>query len=284
MSENLKIDESFEESAQSSGSIHLYEFSDFEQNSPSFDGKVEEYEIQDLGQYKERQKKLNEPIIKKERIHMEDNQFSVSPVVDHFRGLQEQAAREREERFQRELEERFAKVKEQAYQEGFEKGQKEGFEKIQNELAQEATDKVQMLENYIQAIHEERLELLKAEKTNIYELVKTLTKWVILRELEDDGAYLERLLEKLILEIQSKSNLLLKVDKEYFSAMPEVCEIVEQKLGELQNTRVEVLQRTQNDKEKGLILECDNGIIDGTLATQFETLEKLFSNLDVYDN
>merc|ERR1711916_141834 len=97
------------------------------------------------------------------------------------------------------------------------------------DLKNEANEKIQALEEYIQSIHDQRLKLLKEEKTNIYEIVKSLTKWVILRELEDDGAYLERLLEKLILEVQNKSNLLLKVDKDYFEGMPEICELVEEK-------------------------------------------------------
>lgn len=267
-----------------SGSVEMYEFSDFEKGEVETDVEVSDYEIKDLREYRQQVIESSQPIIKKERLHMEGNNFVIAPVVDHFRGLQDQAKREREERFQSELSKKFEEVREQAYKEGLEAGKKQGYEDIQNELQSVAVEKIQVLESYIQSIHDERAELLKSEKKNIYEIVKTLTKWVILRELEDDGAYLERLLGKLILEIQSKSNLLLKVDKEYLESMPEIFELVEQRVGELTNTRVEPIARTNGEKEKGLILESENGIIDGTMNAQLENLENLFNELDVYES
>lgn len=279
--QNIENAQNFDESG---ASVEVYEFADFENDAPQLDIDVSDYKIRDLREYREAVQEKIQPIIKKERVHMEGSQFVVSPVVDHHRGLKDQAIREKEDRFQKELEEKLNQVRQEAYNEGFSKGKEDGFQSMQDDLHATALEKIQNLENYIDEIHNERLELLKREKINIYELVKTLTKWIILRELEDDGAYLERLLEKLILEMQSKSNLLLKVDKEYFESMPEICDLIEQRVGTLTNTRVEILQRTEEDKEKGLIVECDNGIIDSRMETQFEILEKLFENLDVYDS
>ena len=53
--------------------------------------------------------------------------------------------------------------------------------------------------------------IISKQKSEIIDLVKSLTKWVVKRELEDDGDYLKRLLDNLISEVDSKSILILHV-------------------------------------------------------------------------
>ena len=111
--------------------------------------------------------------------------------------------------------------------------------------------------------------------------MKNLTKWITLKELENDGKYLERLMEKLLLEIQSRSNLLIQVNMNDFQKMPEVLEVVQSKLGELKNVRVEVDPAILT---RGIILESDNGIINATMEEQFKSLDKLFEEVLIDDS
>jgi flagellar assembly protein FliH len=67
------------------------------------------------------------------------------------------------------------------------------------------------LNQMIQDVYERRDKIFEEQKIEIYETIKTLPKWVILRELNEDGQYIQRLLEKLILEIQTKNNLLIPI-------------------------------------------------------------------------
>ena len=108
---------------------------------------------------------------------------------------------------------------------------------------------------------------------NGYETILNLTKWVILRELKDDGEYVHRLLEKLITEIQTKSNILIQIDERSFRDMPDILEVVEERLGSLSNVR---LEKDFDIDGPGIVLESDNGIINGTLKEQFNNLDKLF--------
>ena len=117
-------------------------------------------------------------------------------------------------------------------------------------------------------------EIINQQKSEIYLLLKNLAKWIVLRELKDDGQYISRLLERLVQEMQVKSNLLIKVNKKSFEGMEEVLETVQDNLGKLNNVRVEV---DYDVSENGLIVEADNGIIDGTLEEQFKKLDELFS-------
>ncbi len=263
--------------------IESYEFAEFE-GSLDESGKVRDYEIKDFREIQVQEEKKLQPTIKSERSFAKQRQFNISPVVEHYRGLKDQEEREYEERISKEVLVKLAEYKQKAYDEGYAKGQEKGYQEVKESLEEESKEKIAELEGYIKNTHNQRLELLKHEKAQIYEVVRTLTKWVILRELEDDGAYLERLLEKLILEVQEKSNLLLRVNKDYFERMPDVIEMVESKIGELTNTRVELLSESDFDFEKGLILESESGVINGTLKEQLDNIDKLFSSLDAFES
>ena len=111
-------------------------------------------------------------------------------------------------------------------------------------------------------------------------MIRNMTKWIILRELKEDGAYLERLLEKLIIELQARQNLLIQVNKNDFSHMPEILQVVQQRLGTLNNVRLEV---DFDISPNGITIESENGIITGTLETQFKNLDKLFESVGIYE-
>lgn len=241
------------------------------------------YEVKEFLGHKREQIRQLGPVIKKERLYAQGTQFNVSPIVEHQRGMKEQEQREYDEKVKQSIEEKFDKCKEQAYQEGWEKGRHEGFESVQAELKEKVKLQVEEFARHIEEVREEYEDLLTSQKYKIYELVKTLTKWVILRELKDDGKYLERLLKKLILELNSKSNLLLKVGRQNVERVPEILEVFESQFEHVKNTRVEVIQDKDAPSEKGMILESENGILDGTLKTQFRSLDKLFSELNAYD-
>jgi flagellar assembly protein FliH len=119
------------------------------------------------------------------------------------------------------------------------------------------------------------------QKQEIYDLVKNLTKWIITRELRDDGRYIERLLEKLILEMDSRSNLTLHVNQKDFSHMPEVLESVQDKIGQLSNVRIVV---DQDIKDYGMKLDSENGIISGTIEEQFKSLDRLFHSVELWED
>ena len=106
-------------------------------------------------------------------------------------------------------------------------------------------------------------------------MVQNLTKWIVLKEV-DEKYYLSRLLEKLIYEINSKANLVIRVNESSFGHMPEVIKILERKLGVLANIRIEVDPELEGH---GIILESENAVVDGSLEAQMKSLDKLFANV-----
>jgi flagellar assembly protein FliH len=220
-------------------------------------------------------------VIKIERADAQKNNFTISPIVRQHRGMIDQESDERERRIRDEVERRVTLLEEDAFKKGFEDGVERGRQEIFEQTRSESDEKLQTLTGMISEVLAGRDRLIAEEKANIYKLVRTLTKWVILRELSDDGRYVERLLEKLVQEVQTKSNLLIQVDTNQFEAMPEVLEQVQKRLGELKNVRVEVDYGLTGP---GIIIESENGIVNGTLSQQMASLDKLFASVGLAED
>ncbi len=256
--------------------VQEYSFQAF-QKAPENADVIREFEFKPIvtGQQLVRDPEFQK-VIKIERNLAKDSQFKINPIVEKHRGFKDQEDAEYEARVQSEVEKRIQAIQDDAYKAGFEQGVEEGREEIFKHTRHEVEEK---LENFTQMINEvlhTHEMIFNNQKKDIYRLIKNLTKWITLKELENDGKYLDRLLERLLLEIQSRSNLLVQVNINDFQKMPEVLEVVQQKLGELKNVRIEVDPAIQT---RGMIIESDNGIINATMEEQFKSLEKLFEEV-----
>jgi flagellar assembly protein FliH len=215
-------------------------------------------------------------IIKIERTHAKEKSFKISPIVEEHRGLRDQEEYEYEMRVRSEVEKRVREIQEEAYRAGFDEGVAAGREEIFDEMRNVVDQKLDNFSEMVHAVLRTQDDMMSKQKQEIYVLIKNLTKWIILRELKEDGKYVERLLEKILLEIQARTNFLIQVNENDFSDMPEVLEHIQKKLGELKNVRIEIDNQI---KSQGMIVESENGIINATMEEQFKNLDKLFEDV-----
>ncbi|HAZ11890.1 MAG: hypothetical protein A2X86_07435 [Bdellovibrionales bacterium GWA2_49_15] len=249
----------------------------------NFDGviadneKIDKMEFKELGGREKFSTPEHQKIIKQERQLSSDLKFLISPIVKQHRGMNDQEKTERDIHLEEQIEKRLSKIHEEAfnagYQEGLTRGHKDAVEATRKEGVTHLTALDEMITNVLTT----EAGILKKQKTEIYTLIRTLTKWVILRELKDDGQYIMRLLEKLVSEIGQKDHLLIQVNKNDFERMPEILEAVETKIGKLSNVRYEC---DQDVSGPGVILESINSIVRGTLDDQLANLDKLFESVD----
>lgn len=259
--------------------IQNYEFVDFSGNNELNQSAVN-YDFMELPDTSVAEKKINSRVLKVERVQAKKNDFSIDNVVMEHRGLKAQEESEFEQHIQKEVSVRIDTYKEDAMRSAYQEGLNIGRNEIIESSSSDANDKITALHGMISETLGTHEEIVKTQKSKIYDLVKNLTKWVILRELKDDGKYLERLLEKLIVELKSKSNLLIKVNQSSFENMPEVLEVVKKNLGELENTRVEIDYEINSP---GIIIESENGIINGTFEEQLKSIDRLFDMVNIND-
>jgi flagellar assembly protein FliH len=215
-------------------------------------------------------------VIKNEREFAKNSMFKVNPLVEQHRGFKDQEDREYEERVEEEVKRRIAEIQDEAFKAGFDEGVNQGREEIFVQMRSTVDQKLENFSQMVTAVLNTQEEILKNQKAEMYVLLRNLSKWIVLRELSEDGKYIERLLEKLLVEMQVRSNLLIQVNTDDFAKMPEVLEHVQSRLGEMKNVRVEIDSAVTS---RGIVIESDNGIINATMEEQFKSLDKLFEDV-----
>jgi flagellar assembly protein FliH len=261
------------------GDIEEYTFQSFSATATESD-EVSEYSFSEFDGKSIREIEEHQAAIKLERNHAKESSFKIAPIVLEHRGIKDQIDEEREDRIRDEVEKRVEAIRDEAYRIGHEEGVHAGREEVFEQTRLATEEKLTTLTSMINEVLKTKVELVDRQKKQIYGMVRNLTKWVILRELKDDGVYIQNLLEKLILELQAKSNLLIHVDQKSFELMPDVLEVVQKRFGELVNVRVEI---DYDIEGPGIVLESDNGIINGSLIEQFKSLDKLFKSVGLQE-
>lgn len=262
--------------------VEDYKFDSFN----DFNRSVEPFQFRDLseiaGDFSNKNLGITEEIIRIERKAAEENRFEINPVVKDLRGISDQEKQDQEKKVQVEIQNRLSAVKSSAEEEGFKKGFEAGQQKAYEEAREIFSQKINEFICAIDEIKELREELYQNEMSEAYKLIRSLAKWVCLKEIDEDNRYLSRLMEKLILELNQKKNLLIRVSAENFGKMEGVLEEVQEKVGTLTNVRIEIDHEMNGDK--GIILESEKGIIDGSFKAQFETFDRVFDSVGINSN
>ncbi len=257
-------------------SILNHEFESFDINLSN--EKVRKFELKELtGSVVNNQRKPSQEIIRTERKNARATSFQIDNTVYEHRGLRQQELDDFEKTVEAEVQRRLNQKVDQAVKEGFEEGIKLGTEKSYQESKQIHESQIESLTQILNELKENRKNIFLQNQNECYEMVRALTKWMLLKEI--DGAdYLKRLLEKVIYEIGEKSHLLVRVNKSSFAQMPEVIKSVEEKIGQLPNIRVEIEHDMHNP---GLIVESGSKLINASVSSQFNAIDEVFKSVGI---
>ena len=211
--------------------------------------------------------------IENERRLARDSNFDFHPILKEKRGIVAQERADKEKIIEDEIQKRLEEMREAAFEKGYDEGKKQGQNDVYEQTKIEAGEKLDRLGEIIDEVLKSKIKLIREEKKQLYDLIQTLAKWVILRELSDDGDYLKRLLDNLAQEIENNSEVVVYVDQENFKNMPEFIDYAKEKLSDFKNVKVEVAQDMEGP---GLVLCTEGEIISGALKDQIKSLEKIF--------
>ena len=223
---------------------------------------------------------LKEKTIKQERnLESQSKGFDINPLVKEHRGLYDQADREREKEINNAVENRILQIEAEAFQKGYVDGISKGRNELVQKIKQEAEEKLVLLTSMIEEVLTTKKSLIDEQKNEVYALIRDLAKWITLRELQNDGIYIYRLLEKLLLELQAKQNILIKVSQNKFELMPEVLSTVEEVIGKLTNVRLMI---DYDIESSGMSIASEHTIIRASMEDQFSQFDKLFESVGVF--
>ncbi len=257
--------------------IQEYDFTTLDDSKLETKDGVKDYKIKNI----DLDTSILQNQIRIERKLAKEKNFNISSIVRSHRGIVSQEEDDRRKEIERTIEERINSIKKEALQKGYEDGFKIGKDEAISKMRESSSDKLEKLTEILTVLVKEKERLLQQEKIEVYHLIKNLTKWIILRELKDDGDYVKRLLEKLITEIGQSQSILVQMSQEQFQHMPEVKKVIKENMEAVKNVRVEV---DYDIHDKGLVIETKNFIIKGTLEEQLQSFDKLFESVGpIYD-
>jgi flagellar assembly protein FliH len=257
------------------GDIKPFSFSDLQGTHVVTRGDFTPFSFNELSDDTLKKNKVSDETIRSERIYEKKNNFKIDNIVRECRGLSKQEQNDLEQSIQEEVNKRLEIAYQDAFNEGVALGKEEGKNQAFAEYQQQLDQKISDFMEVITSLQEQTSSISTNSKTEIYEFVKRFTKWIVLKEINEQ-VYLENLLEKLLLELNVRKNLIIKVGKNNFKQMPEVIQIVEARLGQLSNVRIEVVPEINHP---GIILEAENGLIDGTIEGVFQNIDKIFQQV-----
>lgn len=238
-------------------------------------GGFQAFSFKDLNGETVKSRGATDEEIRNERKFAAKNDFKIDELVKDYRGLSRQEQSDLEKKIQIEVTKRVEAAYQAAYAEGLAKGEAKGREEALSHHTQELSGNVDDFVQLIGGLQDQTAGYIANHRTEIYEFLKRFTKWIVMKEI-NEKVYLEQLLEKLILELNSRKNLIIKVGREQFETMPEVMKTVESRLGQLQNTRIEIVPDLRHP---GIILESENGLIDGSLEGVFANIDRIFGQV-----
>lgn len=256
--------------------IKPFQFNDLESNHVVQKGQFQTFDFKTLNGESVSSTKASDEEIRSERKFAQKNNFKIDDIVRDYRGLSRQEQNDLEHRIQEEVKRRLEALHQEAYEEGLERGREEGKEAALAEFQDALAQKVEEFEQVINQVKAQSDRILSDNRSEVYEFIKRFTKWIVLKEI-DEKVYLEGLLEKLILELNARKNIIVKVGRANFAQMPEVIQKVEAKIGQLTNVRIEIVPEINHP---GVILESENGLIDGSLEGVFQNIDKIFEQIN----
>lgn len=252
--------------------IKSFEFSDLQGTHVVTQGDFKPFSFGELTGESISSEKISDETLRSERTFEKNNNFKIDGAVRNSRGIAKQEQSDFEKRIDEEVKRRLESAYTEAYNEGLEQGRVAGKEEAFAQYQQELAVKIDNFTGVVDALQAQNGKIFEHNRVEIYEFIKRFTKWICLKEI-NEKVYLETLLEKLILELNSRKNLVVKVGRANFSQMPEVVQVVEAKLGQLSNLRIEVVPEINHP---GIILESENGLIDGSMEGVFANIDKIF--------
>ena len=255
--------------------IKPFQFSDLQSSHVVQQNQLKSFEFKTLDGQSLTDVNVSDEEIRSERKFAQKNNFKIDDIVRDYRGLSRQEQNDLEKRIQDEVKRRLDAAFDDAYKEGLEQGKNEGRNSAETDFQSTLAKKIEDLEQVITQVHSQSDRILENNKQEVYEFIKRFTKWIVLKEI-NEKTYLEGLLEKLILELNARKNLIVKVGRANFSQMPEVIQLVESRLGQLSNIRIEIVPEINHP---GIILESENGLIDGSLEGVFQNIDKIFEQV-----
>ncbi|MBF0208125.1 MAG: hypothetical protein HQK53_14700, partial [Oligoflexia bacterium] len=148
------------------------------------DKDIEIYEVTNFEDYETKQEEKLKFDVRREMEDASDIGFKISPIVERYRGIKKQEVEESQEKFEIEVRNRVEMIKAQWMQLGYNEGKDAAYQEVTKENAKKIESRLVKIEEMVNAAIKNKQNILEVQKQQLYAFIKSLVKWVILRELK----------------------------------------------------------------------------------------------------
>lgn len=221
--------------------------------------------------------KAHEIRFKKNEFTLESKGFAVDPQVATHLGLAEAKSKEDRRLFDAEVLKYVQKIKDDAYAEAFRLGKEEGIKVAKEEvLEQERSKIVEALKSLFiltENINNFRQKMYEANETEIIRFCYYIAQKIVGNEITNNKDVVLNFIKKIIPEEETCLIRIHPKDNEFIKTH---IQLIEKDI-DLSAVRFEP---DDSLKEGDVLVETENGILDGTLATRLEKVKKAIEQTD----
>lgn len=215
--------------------------------------------------------------LQEEDLKAKSQQFEYLPEVLEHRKISEYRKQAYDNQLHQAVETEVNSLREQAVVRGLEEGKEIGAQKAKQEMLAKIDAEIKSFGHFFEEIKTIKSKIIEGQLDKIVEILSKVTKWVILRELKDDGAYLKRLIQKIIKEVDTKESILIKIPIKRKENFQQISLKMEEEFKRIENLKFEYLDEEQDE---GVLIETGNEIIDARLEKQLEILNSIFQDIE----
>ncbi len=218
---------------------------------------------------------LSEEALEYVRNHEARGDFRVDKIVSEFTGIEEIEKQSQQKEIADQALKLSQEVQEKAYKEAYSLGLKEGKEKAYHEEKERIDGEMEHMVQLIDEIKNIKTNLEKENEKQLAKLCFYMAKRLLMKEIQEDEAYIMNLTKKTIEMVQSDENITIRVSPE------DLKWIEENKTQFFQEVDVDPSTKIEEDRDVsrgGVIIESQFGVIDARVEERLEKLEKILDD------
>lgn len=155
------------------------------------------------------------------------------------------------------------------YNEGFKEGLQKGHEEALQRFRVENSPKVEQLDLMIKSAEAAKNEIFKANERFLIELIFSIAKKMILKELNIDKEYLIRLANELIHRVGVRENIKLTIHPDDAEILEALEHGIKQNYSQLENLNIDISNQASRG---GCRIESEWNVIDAKIDAQLEAI------------
>lgn len=200
-----------------------------------------------------------------------DSRFKLHPESKRLLGVEQEEQGIYEDLVQSQVQERLAQLKEQAYQDGFQQGLIDGKTEAESKHQEEMSPVFQSFNQALLNLDKIKDDLYLANEKVLLQVMYSMGKEILLRDLQADVHYVKRLSSLLIERLGIKDFVKIKVSKEDFARIDELKDFLKTQYPDIKNIQIEASTEIELG---GCKVETDLIKVNATVESQLKSIEE----------